>query len=441
MRRIFVPALHVPARKTTFNPFMKTLSILSIFFASIGSSLAADGGTLSLNEALALATSRSPELAAFSYDERAADARLLQAGLKPNPVITFEHENFSGSGDFNWAEQSETTLSLGRLLELGGKREARMEVARAGQAAVRFEYQAKRREVLGRTAVAFVEVLGAQLRVELAEETAKLAAEFVPLIQQRAAAGVASTLETARGDVALATAQVGVEQARRELSAARRALATQWGAKSATFSEVTGNIDRQPSLPTFASAFAKLSRHPLITRWDAEKEVRMAIVERERANAKPDITVTGGARWLQGDGEAALVAGVSIPWPYTNRNQGNIAEAQALAQKTEAEKRTAQAALTGQLGEAWESLAKAMNQIEVLESKLLPAANSAIEAASTAYQAGRLSQLEILDARRTLTDARAQALEARIAAHKAAASLDALTATSSGSAGTSKRKR
>ncbi len=411
---------------------MRSLSILSIFFTSIAASLAAEGGSLTLNQALAFATSRSPELAAFSYDQRAADARLLQAGLKPNAVVSLESEDFLGGGEFSGFQQSQTTLSLGRLLELGGKRATRIEVARAGQVAVQFDYEAKRRDVLRRTTEAFVEVLGAQRRVDLAEETAKLAGEFIPLIQRRAQAGVASTVETARGDVALATAQIGVEQARRDLAAARRTLATQWGAKEATFAEVSGDLGRRPPLPSFAMLHAKLAGHPLVARWDAERDVRMAIVAREKANAKPDITVSGGARWLANDGrgEPALVAGVSIPLPFSNRNQGNIAEAQALAEKTEAEKRAAQAALTAQLGEAWEALAKALKQIEILEGKLLPAANSAIEAASTAYQAGRLSQLEILDARRTLTDARTQALQARIAAHKAAAMLDALTATS-----------
>ena len=408
---------------------MKTFP--SIFLICLTSRLlAADGGALTLREALALATSRSPELAAFSYDQRAADARLLQAGLKPNPVVLLEGEDFLGGGDYSGLQQSQTTLSLGQLLELGGKRAARKEVARAGQAAVQYDYEAKRREVLRRTTEAFVEVLGAQRRVDLAEETAKLAGEFVPLILKRAKAGVASTVETARGDLALATAQIGVEQARRDLAAARRTLATQWGAKEASFSQVSGDLDRRPALPSFSAAHSKLAGHPLITRWDAERDVRAAIVAREKANAKPDITVSGGARWLEngGRGEPAFVAGVSIPLPFSNRNQGNIAEAQALAEKTEAEKRAAQAALTAQLGEAWEALAKALKQIEILEGKLLPAANSAIEAAATAYDAGRLSQLEILDARRTLTDARTQALQARIAAHKAAATLDALTA-------------
>ena len=408
-------------------------SLLPIFIICLTSRLlAADGGTLTLREALALATSKSPELAAFSYDQRVADARLLQAGLRPNPVVSLEAEDFLGGGDFNGFEQSQTTLSLGRLLELGGKRATRIEVARAGQVAVQFDYEAKRRDVLRLTTEAFVEVLGAQRRVDLAEETAKLAGEFIPLMQKRAAAGVASPVETARGDVALATAQIGVEQARRGLAAARRTLATQWGAKAATFAEVSGDLGRRPPLPSFAILHAKLGGHPLIARWDAEREVRAAIVAREKANAKPDITVSGGARWLEngGSGEPALVAGVSIPLPFGNRNQGNIAEAQALAEKVDAEKRATQATLTAQLGEAWESLAKALKQIEILDGQLLPAASKSIEAATTAYQAGRLSQLEILDARRTLTDARIQALEARIAAHKAAASLDALTAPS-----------
>ncbi len=409
---------------------MRQLLFIIILFASTGAALAGEKGTLTLNEALALATSRSPELAAFSYDQRAADARLLQAGLRPNPVASLEGEDFFGGGEYNGLQQSQTTLSLGQLLELGGKREARMDVARAGQAAVRFDYEAKRREILRRTAEAFVEVLGAQRKVALAEETAKLAGEFIPLLQKRSAAGAASELETARADVAVATAQIGVEQARRDLAAARRTLAVQWGAKETAFSQVAGDLDRSPALPSFATAYTRLSRHPLITRWEAEKEVRLAIVARERANAKPDVTVSAGTRLLADDGrgEPAMVAGVSIPLPFFHRNQGNIAEAQALAEKTEAEKRAAQAALTAQLGEAWEALAKALKQIELLEGKLLPAANSAIGAAGAAYEAGRLSQLEILDARRTLTDARFRAVEARIAAHKAAATLDALTA-------------
>jgi cobalt-zinc-cadmium efflux system outer membrane protein len=409
---------------------MRLFLTLFTSFLLIPASRAAENGVLTLNQALALATERSADLAAFSYDQRAADARILQAALKPNPELGVDVENFLGTGDYRWLRESETTLSLGRLLELGGKREARIDAAVAGKATVRFDYEAKRREVLQRTAEAFVEVVGAQRRVELAEETAKLADEFTPLFQKRAAAGVSSPVETARGEVVIATAKIGVEEAKRDLAAARRALAAQWGAKEATFSKVSGNLDRRPPLPGLTAAHARLNLHPAVVRWDAEKEARSAIVSRERANAQPDITVSGGIRVLGNGGgaEPAFLGGISIPLPYTNRNQGNIAEAEALVQKVDFEKKAARAILTAQVGEAWEALSKALKLIDILEGTLLPAANKGIEAASAAYEAGRLSQLEILDARRTATDARVRLLEARIAAHKAAATLDALTA-------------
>lgn len=50
-------------------------------------------GVLTLREALALALLKNPELAAFSYKTRASEARMVQAGLFPNPAIGTYVEN------------------------------------------------------------------------------------------------------------------------------------------------------------------------------------------------------------------------------------------------------------------------------------------------------------------------------------------------------------
>ena len=55
-------------------------------------------GTITLPDALALAIARNPELAVFPHELRAADARKLQAGLRPNPELGIEIEGFAGSG-------------------------------------------------------------------------------------------------------------------------------------------------------------------------------------------------------------------------------------------------------------------------------------------------------------------------------------------------------
>ena len=64
-------------------------------------------------------------------DNRAAEARIITAGLRPNPEVAVQSENFTGSGEFKNGEQAERTLQLSQMVELGGKRPARIAVANA----------------------------------------------------------------------------------------------------------------------------------------------------------------------------------------------------------------------------------------------------------------------------------------------------------------------
>jgi hypothetical protein len=45
-------------------------------------------GTVTLRDAVALALLNNPGLAAFAWETRARDARILQAGRPPNPTLT-----------------------------------------------------------------------------------------------------------------------------------------------------------------------------------------------------------------------------------------------------------------------------------------------------------------------------------------------------------------
>ena len=56
-------------------------------------------GTLTLSQAHALALIHNPQLRAFAWEVRAAEARQLQASLPPNPEINAEMEEVAGSGN------------------------------------------------------------------------------------------------------------------------------------------------------------------------------------------------------------------------------------------------------------------------------------------------------------------------------------------------------
>lgn len=383
---------------------------------------------LTLRAALARALRNNPTLAGFDYEQRAVDARILQAGLKPNPELGFDAENVAsqrGTGIFN---ATEATLQLSQLLELGGKREARIREAEAGRALVRFDYEEKRLDVMRSVTSDFIAALAAQRKIELQKEVVTLAEKVGEEITRRIQVGRASIEESARNDVALATARLGLESAKREMENARRQLAGQWGAKTLDAEMLEGDMQTIPDAPKSLDSYLdRIDRHPSVARWEAEAVKRHAAVVKEQANARPDITVGGGARWQNETNNATLVGSVSIPLPLHNRNQGAIVEAQTMEAKVSVERRAAERALSTEIREAYGKLVIARATAQTLTDTVLPSAQKAVDAVLNAYTAGKSSQLEILESQRTLIEARTQNLEALVAYHQAAAELDALT--------------
>ena len=101
---------------------------------------------LNLTQAIELALKQNPDLAVFEWDERIAEARRLQAGLRINPELSFEIEDLRFSdepksittlgnereiedGASGGLEYAEFTISLSQIIELGGKRLKRIQVA------------------------------------------------------------------------------------------------------------------------------------------------------------------------------------------------------------------------------------------------------------------------------------------------------------------------
>src|SRR5947199_4315368 len=68
---------------------------------------------VTLAQALALTLKQNPDLTAFSWDVRSAEARVLQARLRPNPELGMQSEDIGGSRP--GFSHSQTTLQLSQL--------------------------------------------------------------------------------------------------------------------------------------------------------------------------------------------------------------------------------------------------------------------------------------------------------------------------------------
>jgi len=382
---------------------------------------------LTLRGALSLAVMHNPKLQAFSAELRALDADAFQAGLLPNPELGVEAENFGGSGDFSGTNAMETTVQLSQLIELGGKRSRRKQVASAEQDLGKWDYEIELSDILTEVAKSFAEVLGAQERLSQREELVKLAMQVLNTVEERVKAGKVSPLEKNKARIALSTAKIDLERARRDLEVSRTRLAATWGSKSPLFQNVEGDLFEIAPIPSSEECENQVCQNPNVSRWTSESAHRRAVAELASANGTPDVTFVFGAKRHNFDDETALVAGFSFPLPVFDRNQGEVLSAQHRLAKVKEEEKAARSSVFATLGERYESLAGAYAESTALKEDVLVVAKETFEAVREGYEFGKFGVLDVLDAQRTLFEVQERYIDALVVYHTALADVERLT--------------
>ena len=289
-----------------------------------------------------------------------------------------------------------------------------------------WDYKAKRLDIFTEAAKAYAEVLTAQERVGLAEQLNKLASEVKYAVNQRVSAGKESPLEDTKADVSLAASQIELDNFRRSLEIAKTKLASYWGSTKPAFAGLAGNIYETKPHGTFNEFEAQIANNPDLARWKAEMNQKKALVAFEKSRSVPDVTVSAGTKYLAEPGDTAFVVGLSIPLPIFNRNQGNISSARARVNKTREFARQADVSVGTQLVDVYQSMISAYQQTLNLKDKIIPASEKAFDAARQGYAQGKFGYLDLLDAQRTLFQAKQQYLDLLFIYHQTHANLERL---------------
>jgi cobalt-zinc-cadmium efflux system outer membrane protein len=384
-------------------------------------------GVLRLQDALAAALLRNPELATDAYELRAREAARVQAGAYPNPTASLELEDFAGSGEFRGVRSAQTTLQLGQLIELGGKRAARVGLASADRDLAAWDYEVRRIDVLSRTTNGFVDVLAAQERLRLADESLELARTVQRVASLRRREGLASPAEEIRAEIHVDIAGVEREHTEHELATARQALAATWAGETARFERAEGDLAVLPAVPSSAELERRLEASPDVARWQTELARRGALREQAKSARVPDLALSAGPRRLSGPEDTALVVGITIPLPLWNRNRGAIEEAEHRLAKVAAEARTARVRSATDLATAQVELLASTEEAHLLRTRVLPGIERAVDIMRSGYEGGRFAQIEVLDAQRARVEALEQYLRALTEAHHSAQRIERLT--------------
>jgi cobalt-zinc-cadmium efflux system outer membrane protein len=409
---------------------LRAVLTAGLLWASAESSVAADPeSALTLGAAINRALDRSPVLAGAREAIAAADARIEQAGFAPAIEVGLEFENFAGSGDLRGTDSLETTLQLSRAVELGDKRQRRIDAAQAGRDSAFAGLDVTRLEVATATARRFVDTLAAQLQLQAAGRFLDLAGTIRAQAERRVTAGSALSAELYRAQAEVGRQELFVTRAQAEREIASRALAASWGEPEAEPPAVTGDLFAIAALEPLESLLAKLDRSPRTTRLLTAQRVLEAERRLAQAQARPDVELSLGARHLNEPGDLGLVAGFSVPWGSRTRSRALVAERDALIRQAAADQVSARLDAVATIGGLYRQLDVRRKALTVLQRDILPATAAALQQIDRGYRLGRLSYGELALAAREALDAELERVRIATEYHQLLVELEGLTGT------------
>lgn len=367
----------------------------------------ADAG-LTLGQAMRLALENNTALRLARREIDAQSGALVQAGARPNPEFSVLQE------DFRSASRT-LTAQVTQPIELAGKRHYRVEAGAAAQRVAMLDAQAGEAAVRSEVVARYYETLAAAELVTLAAETAKIAEETYTAAQRRVQAGKVSPVDEGRAQIAANNARIEHSTAQAALMRARARLSQALGIGEAQLPRtLDGSLESLPQLPVLSSLVAALETTPTLQAASEEITRRSALAKLESAQRVPDVSVTLGLKRVTDGGRTdnQAVVGLSIPLPIFDTRRGATMEAAQRAEMARdaylGVRQQQQAALHG----AHAEFVAAREASLRLRDQILPQAQSAYDATRRGFLLGKFGFLDVLDAQRTLSQARSQYIAA-----------------------------
>lgn len=373
---------------------------------------------LSLSDSLDLAIKANPDISVAIREREAMEGRKVQAGTRPNPYVSTSIQDTRSA-------TRQIFLQLNQEFELGDKRTARMEAADAFYTKADAELETKKAEIHANVVLAFYEVLVSQERVTLANSSMEVAASALDAAAKRVKAGKSSPVEQTKSNIAAASANIELVQAKTLLSNSRKRLSALWGVNTPNFERATGDVTSIPNIKSMNDLQGLVDAAPSVKLAKQEINAREAMTNIERSKAVPNITLSAGVlnnQELGGLNQALL--GLSIPIPVFDQNQGNVQEAVSRKSKAEDELIALRIRIQANLLTQYERLSAAKQASMALQNDILPNAQSAFDAANRGFSLGKFNFLDVLDAQRTLYQVKTQYINALLEAHQSVAEIE-----------------
>jgi outer membrane protein, heavy metal efflux system len=374
---------------------------------------------VTLSQAVREAIDHNLSLLAERYNLSVADARIITARLRPNPVVTAGVDYIDMLGQFSPDKNvgpTEYNLRTDFILERGGKRERRIEVAQDAREVTQLQLLNTTRQLVLDVQNAFVDALQASDSVTLARENLRVFQNIIEVNTNRVRAGDLAKVELARTQVAAIQFQTALRQAESKLRVANNRLQSLMGrtSLSPTFS-VEGELrrDTQPVVLESVTTQA-MDLRPDLQALRRDQARSQAEIRNQIAQGKVDFTVSSmfHRQFYNGTSDT-LGFFFSAPLPVFNRNQGEIERARQEQRQIQARIKAMQNDIQTEVRNAWVQYTTSRDLLTSIEHDLLDQARDVRDTMEYSYRRGEASLVEFLDAQRAFNDTRQSYNDAR----------------------------
>ena len=411
----------------------QVLLVGALIFRVLATSVLADQAGLSLGSALDQARTQNPQLAMARARVSEAEGMREQAGLLPNPSLyaTSENTPLGGSQPFRFSRDTDDYVYLNQKIELGGKRGRRVAFASENVGQMSIQSEVAMHQLLARVATAYWMAAGSAALDQLYQREVKTLDDIVDYNSARVLKGATAEADLIRiqleSDRLKAQARMASEQARRSLIGLYREMGATAFPDSITFTDRLDDLAeiQPPDLPTV------LRERPEMRAARAGVKQAEANFQLQRANAVPDPTLMAGYKRFSGTtqfpGQNTLFFGFQVPLPIFDRNQGQIAAAQAKVMGAKDAVIDQEIAIRAEVEAALSDNRSRRDALLKVLPRMARRAAESDQIAAGAYRLGGADILRFLDATRMDIETQVLLVQSLVDFHKSVVNLELVT--------------
>jgi len=387
------------------RPWILTAAAV-LFFGTFPA--AADDGpsSLTLKQCLDISLSRNPLWLSAEEDYQASLARVRQAKEFPQPSLDFDSDLQPSL--LNFRRSGETYLGVSQTVEFPGRRSLRGKIASFESREYLADKDLLRLEIVYQVKEAFYGVLLADEKRKYAVQDLDLARDFLEKARAKYEAGDVAKLEIVRAGVEASKAATAVKLAENEILLAKARLNYLLGRAKLDPLDIRGDLVREA---------VRIDREALVeravgTRPEIER-ARAGLAKEERRKKEavlsylPDFDLGLSRHRLTGEA-ATWDFTLSFPVPlfFWQPARGRIAETRANLRSLEMRAEDLKNRIGLEVDEACFNARTAAEQIELFENEILAQAQDVYDLILFSFQEGEIGGIELIDARRSLLEAR-----------------------------------